>query len=77
VFGARAQSESGTQPVTATFRRVAGWFSDVQHYNWETIASACQRRHGVHGVIKTLDQKSAARRSMPASANRGLQLAVP
>jgi hypothetical protein len=39
VFGARAQSESGTQPVTATFRRVAGWFSHVQHYNWETIAS--------------------------------------
>jgi ketosteroid isomerase-like protein len=39
VFGARGQSESGTQPVTATFRRVAGWFSVVQDYNWETIAS--------------------------------------
>ena len=39
LLAARGMCESGTQPVTATFRRVAAWFSDVQDYDWETVAS--------------------------------------
>lgn len=39
LFAARGLVDSGTEPVTATFRFVASTFSDVVTFDWETLAS--------------------------------------
>jgi ketosteroid isomerase-like protein len=39
LFAIRGMRNSGTEALTATFRRVAGWFSDVAGYAWELVAS--------------------------------------
>ena len=39
LFAARGLCDSGTGPVTKTFRRVASEFSDVRDYGWEFFAS--------------------------------------
>ena len=39
LFAARGLLESGTEPVTAAFRFVASTFSDVETFDWETLAS--------------------------------------
>lgn len=39
LFAARGLIDSGTEPVTATFRFVASAFSDVATFDWETLAS--------------------------------------
>jgi ketosteroid isomerase-like protein len=39
LFAARGLVDSGTEPVTATFRLVASTFSDVATFDWETLAS--------------------------------------
>ena len=39
LFAARGLVDSGTEPVTATFRFVASTFSDVATFDWETLAS--------------------------------------
>jgi ketosteroid isomerase-like protein len=40
LFAIRGMREVGTEALTATFHRVASWFSDVRDYRWELIASA-------------------------------------
>jgi ketosteroid isomerase-like protein len=39
LFAARGLVDSGTEPVTETFRFVASTFSDVGTFDWETLAS--------------------------------------
>jgi ketosteroid isomerase-like protein len=39
LFAARGLVDSGTGPVTATFRFVASTFSDIVTFDWETLAS--------------------------------------
>jgi ketosteroid isomerase-like protein len=39
LFAARGLVDSGTEPVTKTFRFVASTFSDVGSFDWETLAS--------------------------------------
>jgi ketosteroid isomerase-like protein len=39
LFAARGLVDSGTEPVTETFRFVASTFSDVATFDWETLAS--------------------------------------
>jgi ketosteroid isomerase-like protein len=39
LFAIRGMRNVGSETVTATFRRVAAWFSDVDDYGWELIAS--------------------------------------
>jgi len=38
LFAARGLVDSGTEPVTETFRFVASTFSDVEAFDWETLA---------------------------------------
>jgi ketosteroid isomerase-like protein len=38
LFAIRGMRNAGTEAVTATFRRVASWFSDVGDYEWDLIA---------------------------------------
>jgi ketosteroid isomerase-like protein len=40
LFAIRGMHEVGTGALTATFRRVASWFSDVRDYRWDLVASA-------------------------------------
>lgn len=39
LFAIRGMRNTGTEQLTNTFRRVAGWFSDVRDYEWELVAS--------------------------------------
>jgi len=39
LFAIRGMRDVGTEALTATFRRVSSWFSDVSDYQWELIAS--------------------------------------
>jgi hypothetical protein len=39
LFAARGLVDSGTEPLTATFRFVASTFSDVVTFDWERLAS--------------------------------------
>ena len=39
LFAIRGMREVGVEALAATFRHVAGWFSDVADYTWELIAS--------------------------------------
>ena len=39
LFAIRGLRNVGTEALTATFRRVSSWFSDVAGYEWELIAS--------------------------------------
>jgi ketosteroid isomerase-like protein len=39
LFAIRGMRNVGTAELTATFRRVAAWFSDVADYTWELVAS--------------------------------------
>ena len=39
LFAVRGMREAGTEQLTETFGRVAGWFSEVRDYQWEPVAS--------------------------------------
>jgi ketosteroid isomerase-like protein len=39
LFALRGMREVGSEALTATFRRVASWFSDVHGYEWQIVAA--------------------------------------
>jgi ketosteroid isomerase-like protein len=38
LFAVRGKRKSGTVDVTAAFRAVSAWFSDLENYEWEPVA---------------------------------------
>ena len=39
LFAIRGMRDVGSEALTATFRRVASWFSDVRDYEWDLVAA--------------------------------------
>ena len=56
LFAARGLVDSGTEPVTETFRFVASTFSDVGTFDWETLASGVAGGLCLHRSCRALHQ---------------------
>ena len=81
LFAARGLVDSGTEPVTETFRFVASTFSDVATFDWETLASGVAGDFAYTAAVerytnsKRVVRLSGLRSGRPICTARGRALA--